>query len=63
MNLTNFLSQQQATVLKVDESNSFYFQCGAVLISDIHVLTVAHCLNNLEAQNLVVRLGEWVSNF
>lgn len=48
-----------ATILKTDQSNSLYFQSGAVLISDMHILTTAHTIQSLEPQSLVVRLGEW----
>ncbi|XP_076348306.1 ovochymase-1-like [Tachypleus tridentatus] len=51
----------QAAVLKV-EGKVNIFQCGAVLIDNLHLLTVAHCVYRFTSGNdyhLKVRLGEW----
>lgn len=53
-----------AAILKVD-NGVHIFQCGATLIDDSHVITVAHCVSKFAnnypgiSYNLVVRLGEW----
>lgn len=53
-----------AAVLKV-ENGVHIFQCGATLIDDSHVITVAHCVSKFAnyypstSYDLVVRLGEW----
>ncbi|KAM8708114.1 hypothetical protein ACLKA7_015134 [Drosophila subpalustris] len=36
-----------------------YVWCGGVLITDRHVLTAAHCLENVEKNEIFVRLGEY----
>ncbi|KAG7172455.1 Phenoloxidase-activating factor 2-like 8 [Homarus americanus] len=48
----------QAAILRRDEGKIMY-QCGATLIDDKHVLTVAHCLEGLHPSQMKVRLGEW----
>ncbi|CAL4106038.1 unnamed protein product, partial [Meganyctiphanes norvegica] len=48
----------QAAILKKGDNGTNYV-CGAVLFDDRHVLTAAHCVNGLQASDLLVRLGEW----
>jgi len=42
--------------------SNYTFKCGASLISDRHLLTVAHCVDGLYPYDLRVRLGEWQVN-
>ncbi|XP_066975573.1 inactive CLIP domain-containing serine protease A8-like [Macrobrachium rosenbergii] len=48
----------QAAILMDAHGESVYV-CGAVLITNRHALTAAHCVNSLLASVLKVRLGEW----
>jgi len=36
-----------------------FYECGASILSEGIVLTAAHCVKGLEAEQLVVRCGEW----
>ena len=42
--------------------SNYTFKCGASLISDRHLLTVAHCVNGFFPHDLKIRLGEWQVN-
>jgi len=42
--------------------SNYTFKCGASLISDKHLLTVAHCVNGIHAHDLKIRLGDWQVN-
>jgi len=42
--------------------SNYTFKCGASLISDRHLLTVAHCVNGIYPSDLKIRLGDWQVN-
>jgi len=47
--------------LKTEEGDTNLFVCGGVIINELYVLTVGHCVvNYLNGFNILkVRLGEW----
>ncbi|KAK9509042.1 hypothetical protein O3M35_006452 [Rhynocoris fuscipes] len=42
--------------------NDSYVMCGGVLITPTVVLTGAHCVYNLTAESIIVRIGDWNIN-
>lgn len=48
----------QAAILKRSGREMVYV-CGGTLIDQQYIVTAAHCLKELEASDLKVRLGEW----
>ncbi|XP_064117235.1 LOW QUALITY PROTEIN: uncharacterized protein LOC135222835 [Macrobrachium nipponense] len=48
----------QAAILKLDQGENVYV-CGAVLITDRHLLTAAHCVKSLHSNTMIIRMGDW----
>merc|ERR1712215_218172 len=38
---------------------SYYHKCGAALVTELWVVTAAHCLDGVHADDLLLRLGEY----
>ncbi|QQP49145.1 Serine protease 79, partial [Caligus rogercresseyi] len=47
-----------ASVRVQGSSNSFHW-CGAVILSEFHVLTVAHCMEDYPKDVYKIRVGDW----
>lgn len=48
----------QATIRAKDRNGKSAHWCGAVLISNIHLLTAAHCLNGFSKGAYLIRVGD-----
>lgn len=46
-------------ILTVEVLKLKVYKCGASLIDDGVILTAAHCVHGLQAEDLIVRCGEW----
>ena len=52
-------SQPWAAAIRLQGSQKSFHWCGAVLISELHVLTVAHCMEDYPKDVYRVRIGDW----
>ena len=45
--------------LHSQRKNTSYHWCGAVLLSEFHILTVGHCMEDYPKNVYRIRLGDW----
>ena len=52
-------SQPWAVAIRLQGNQKSFHWCGAVLISEFYVLTVAHCMEDYPKDVYRVRIGDW----
>jgi len=52
-------SQPWAAAIRLQGSQRSFHWCGAVLVSEFYVLTVAHCMEDYPKDVYRVRIGDW----
>ena len=52
-------TQPWAATVRAQGATRSFHQCGAVILSEFHVLTAAHCMEDYPRDVYRVRVGDW----
>jgi secreted trypsin-like serine protease len=52
-------AQPWAASIRLQGTNQSFHWCGAVLLSEFHILTVGHCMEDYPKDVYRVRVGDW----